>query len=129
MRYCERNIKHGCYLEFFRGDWDGHHWNASSLYMDHDVYIKKMHLYFAFAFVVPLFDDCGVTLITAADWEEIKVAVLDVDRINAASEKYYQNYGLSFVYDAEKALEAIQEIDQWAQPWLKEEGCFTVLGI
>jgi len=109
MRYCERNIKGGCYHELSRGDFArvNQYWRASSLFIDDDVF-QACKLYYLFSRVIPDYDTWGINQITQPQWEQIKA----------------ESAGFST-----KTQALLREIEPWVQESFRIESCFFILGV
>lgn len=109
MKYCERNIKGGCYHELSRGDYaiKKPHWRASSLFIDDDVFFA-CDLYHLFSRVIPNYNAYGPNQITRPQWEQIKA----------------ESTGFG-----PETLAILREVEPWVQENFQTESCFFILGV
>jgi hypothetical protein len=111
MRFFNTNEeRHGsCYHEFYPGKWDGEtFWSQDSLYLDDDILTDCPAFEKAISAVIPAYDPYGVTVIGREEWKQI----------GQLAEKA-----------GEMAAALYTEADAWATAVLREQPCFTILGI
>lgn len=106
-RYLETGIRGGCYDEFQRGEWDGSHWKADSVYLYDDVF-DELGLYGLFVGIIGGYDRWGPNRIAREQWERIA----DTARAEGGG-----------------AAELIDELSPWAEENFSEHEAFTIIGV
>ena len=110
MKYfCKNEARDGtCYHEWIAGAWDGKTvWQDDSLYI-HDDVLFETGLGALFLETIPRFDGCGITAVTAEDWQNARDRAAKIGGITA---------------------EAFAETEAWAAAALARCGAITMLGI
>lgn len=101
---CNNQRTGNCYLEFFKGKWDGISvWNDDSIFLDPTIMAEGFKN--AIAEVIPTYNALGITTISPAVWEEIGKRVLQKD--NESQDQY-------------------NEADVWAKRVFQSHDCFTI---
>ena len=111
MRFFNTNEerKGTCYHEFVPGAWDGKtFWRQDSLYLYDEILDDCPAFVRTIRAVIPDYDPYGITVIGREEWEAI-------GRLAAES--------------GGMLAELYAEADAWATAVLREQPCFTILGI
>lgn len=109
MKYCcYMSQRDGtCYHEFQKGEFLGQYWSEDSLLI-HDVTLHRIELNRLFRSAIPTYDIYSATRVTREDWDKVY-------------DKAQELGG--------EILEAVEEIDAWAEETFEEYDCFSIIGI